>query len=66
MLKLLLLEQLLGTLAPQIQAHLQGQQPGSPEEAATLVDRLHWEPGLPQGESTALSTVQLCLPLWVP
>ncbi|KAM7340294.1 hypothetical protein ACRRTK_000909 [Alexandromys fortis] len=43
MLELLVLEQFLGALPPEIQAHVQGQWPGSPEEAAALVDGLRWE-----------------------
>ncbi|XP_008570444.1 PREDICTED: zinc finger protein 497 [Galeopterus variegatus] len=40
MLELLVLEQFLAALPPKIQAHVRGQQPGSPEEAATLVEGL--------------------------
>ncbi|XP_052617404.1 myeloid zinc finger 1 isoform X3 [Peromyscus californicus insignis] len=43
MLDLLVLEQFLGALPPEIQTRVQGQWPGSPEEAAALVDRLQWE-----------------------
>ncbi|XP_027287029.1 myeloid zinc finger 1 isoform X2 [Cricetulus griseus] len=42
-LELLVLEQFLGALPPKIQARVQGQWPGSPEEAAALVDRLRWD-----------------------
>ncbi|KAM5132946.1 myeloid zinc finger 1 [Callospermophilus lateralis] len=48
MLELLVLEQFLGALPPEIQAHVQEQRPGNPEEAATLVDRLRWELGGPR------------------
>lgn len=43
MLELLVLEQLLGTLLPEIQAYAQEQWPGSPEEATALVERLQQE-----------------------
>uniref|UniRef100_A0A8C8T7C9 Myeloid zinc finger 1 n=1 Tax=Peromyscus maniculatus bairdii TaxID=230844 RepID=A0A8C8T7C9_PERMB len=43
MLDLLVLEQFLGALPPEIQTRVQGQWPGSPEEAAALVDSLQWE-----------------------
>ncbi|XP_027623396.1 myeloid zinc finger 1 isoform X4 [Tupaia chinensis] len=48
MLELLVLEQFLGALPPEIQARVQGQLPGSPEEAAALVDSLRREPGGPR------------------
>uniref|UniRef100_G3U970 Uncharacterized protein n=1 Tax=Loxodonta africana TaxID=9785 RepID=G3U970_LOXAF len=44
MLELLELEQFLGSLLLEIQAHVWGQRPGSPEEAVTLVEGLWGEP----------------------
>lgn len=53
MVELLVLEQFLGVLPPEIQAWVRGQRPGNPEEAAALVEGLQHDPGQLLGWITA-------------
>ena len=65
-LDLLVLEQFLGALPPEIQAWVRGQQPGSPEEAAALVEGFRREPGGPRRWVSQPAAWGLCLILGAP
>ncbi|NP_001124816.1 zinc finger protein 446 [Pongo abelii] len=62
MLEMLVLEQFLGTLPPEIQAWVRSQRPGSPEEAAAVVEGLQDDPGQLLGWITAHVLKQEVLP----
>ena len=61
--ELLILEQFLGVLPPEIQAWVRGQRTGSPEEAAVLVEGLQHDPGQLLGWITAHILKPKMLPL---